>query len=116
MPTVFFYVRTNTATGLPEFFLEEPNGDRHDFEIDHVRQSLESMLQQLRFFACSDQLVEYDLSFCDQELVFWELEPADSWYETTTADRVATTIAEVEYQLEVLSDLEKCMKLAEVNW
>ena len=103
---VFFHAQMDEGSGVPEFFLEEPNGGRHDYDIDVVRESLEFMLQQLQFFASSELETEYDLSLIDQDLVFWELEPEDDGYETTTAERIATTTIEVEYQLEVLRELE----------
>ena len=104
---VLFHVQMNSEAGVPEFFIEEPNGGRHDFEFEFVRESLQFMLQQLHFLASSDEQTEYDLSLIDNDLVFWELEPEDDCYETTTAERIAATVGEVEYQIEVLRELER---------
>lgn len=112
MQSVYFFVQMDSEVGLPEFFLEAPIVGRHHIDGDHyytvdsVRESLQCMLQQLSFFAASENETEYDLDVFENELVFWELEPEDDCYETTSAERVATTIAEVEYQLEVLPELE----------
>ena len=47
-------------------------------------------------------------------MVVWELEPDDDCYETTTSERIAMTISEIEYQLDVLEEFER--PLAGVNW
>ena len=118
---VNFFVQMDEGFGVPEFYLDEASGGRHDIEVGLVRESLQIMLQQLQYFAASTKGTEYDLSLVEQDLVFWELESEDDGYESTTAERISETIAEVEYQLENLAVLEVAQldhvrQVVLVNW
>jgi hypothetical protein len=106
MQSVDFHMQMDCGTGVPEFFLGEPNGHNPPHDVAHVRECLEFLLQQLQYHASYDDEKEYDLDISDFDLVFWQLEPEDDNYQTTTADRIAMTIVEVEYQLEELAELE----------
>jgi hypothetical protein len=111
MQSVDFHMQMDCETGVPEFFLAEPDGHNPPHDVAHVRECLEFMLGQLRFFESSAQEKEYDLDTYELDLVFWELEPEDDEYETKTVERIAITIVEVEYQLEVLADLENQVQM-----
>ena len=115
MNYVSFFVQMDSETGLPEFFLDESMGNQHDVEVDLVRERLESMRLRLRYCDANRGQTEYDLSIDGEELVLWELEPEDDCYETTTSERISMTIAEIEYQLEILVELEP-EPMAVVNW
>ena len=112
MQSIFFLVQMDTLVGIPEFFLEETTvGQRqhdgnHCYTVDDVRESLLLMLLQLRAPTSPEDEKEYDLDICENEIVFWELGPEADNYDTTTVERIAMTIAEIEHQLEELADLE----------
>jgi hypothetical protein len=112
MQSIFFHVKMDYESGLLEFDIEESPGL---YPVRYVMEILQEMLREVQFVASREDLEVVLALYGDHELVIFEAKEGVNSYELTSAERIATAISEIEFQLARVAEMESKLEKGRLN-